>query len=296
MRAIKDLVISTMMKNNKKNILDALNFALDLSYSAGKILLKYQTKLSSLEITSKQAQGVASTADLASEKFIMKQISKKYPNHDILAEESAYAQFGDAKEAYQVFKEREWTWVIDPLDGTNNFLNGLDYYAICISLLHFGKPVLGVVYRPSNGDCYYASSFGESRFSNLTKSPKSKKLFSKSNKKKLSEAMLSTGFVTEKGKCFDTEFDQFVQIMKKSRGIRRMGSAALDLCLVASGVFDGFWESGLAPWDMAAAGIICEQSGVKVTDFEGRPFQPFTASILAARPPFYKELKSQFKR
>ncbi|CBW25519.1 inositol-1-monophosphatase [Halobacteriovorax marinus SJ] len=287
---------STMIKNNKKNINDALLFSLDLAKSAGKILLKYQTKLSSLEITSKQAQGVASTADLASEKFIIKEISKRFPEHDILAEESAYVQFGDAKEAYQVFKEREWTWVIDPLDGTNNFLNGLDYYAICISLLHMGKPVLGVVYRPSNGDCYYATSYAESRFINYQKSQKSKKLYSNVNRKKLKEAMLSTGFVTEKGKCFNTEFDQFVQIMKKSRGIRRMGSAALDLCLVASGVFDGFWESGLAPWDMAAAGLICEQSGVKVTDFQGRAFQPFTASILAARSPFYKELKAQFPR
>ncbi|WP_052590564.1 inositol monophosphatase family protein [Halobacteriovorax marinus] len=285
-----------MIKNNKKNINDALLFSLDLAKSAGKILLKYQTKLSSLEITSKQAQGVASTADLASEKFIIKEISKRFPEHDILAEESAYVQFGDAKEAYQVFKEREWTWVIDPLDGTNNFLNGLDYYAICISLLHMGKPVLGVVYRPSNGDCYYATSYAESRFINYQKSQKSKKLYSNVNRKKLKEAMLSTGFVTEKGKCFNTEFDQFVQIMKKSRGIRRMGSAALDLCLVASGVFDGFWESGLAPWDMAAAGLICEQSGVKVTDFQGRAFQPFTASILAARSPFYKELKAQFPR
>ncbi|WP_372651832.1 inositol monophosphatase [Halobacteriovorax sp.] len=284
------------MKNSKKNILDALKFSLELSYSAGKILLKHQTKLSSLEITSKQAQGVASTADLASEKFIIKEISKRYPTHDILAEESAYVQFGDAKDAYQVFKEREWTWVIDPLDGTNNYLNGLDYYAVCISLLHFGKPVLGVVYRPSNGDCYYASLYGESRFLNTQKSLKSKKIYSNTNKKKLKEAMLSTGFVTEKGRCFDTEFEQFVQIMKKSRGIRRMGSAALDLCLVASGVFDGFWESGLAPWDMAAAGIICEQSGVKVTDYEGRAFQPFTNSIIAARTPFYRELKSQFKR
>ncbi|ATH06948.1 hypothetical protein BIY24_03055 [Halobacteriovorax marinus] len=285
-----------MIKNNKKNINDALLFSLDLAKSAGKILLKYQTKLSSLEITSKQAQGVASTADLASEKFIIKEISKRFPEHDILAEESAYVQFGDAKEAYQVFKEREWTWVIDPLDGTNNFLNGLDYYAVCISLLHMGKPVLGVVYRPSNGDCYYATSYAESRFINYQKSQKSKKLYSNVNRKKLKEAMLSTGFVTEKGKCFNTEFDQFVQIMKKSRGIRRMGSAALDLCLVASGVFDGFWESGLAPWDMAAAGLICEQSGVKVTDFQGRAFQPFTASILAARSPFYKELKAQFPR
>lgn len=283
------------MKNNKKNILDALKFSLDLSYTAGKLLLKYQTKLSSLEITSKQAQGVASTADLASEKLIIKEISKRYPTHDILAEESAYAQFGDVKDAYQVFVEREWTWVIDPLDGTNNYLNGLDYYAICISLLHYGKPVLGVVYRPSNGDCYYASSFAESRYLNTQKTLKSKKLYSSTNKKKLKEAMLSTGFVTEKGRCFDTEFEQFVQIMKKSRGIRRMGSAALDLCLVASGVFDGFWESGLAPWDMAAAGIICEQSGVKVTDYEGRAFQPFTNSIIAARTPFYRELKSQFK-
>lgn len=291
----KDLEIS-MMKNKRSDIKEALKFSLELSQKAGEILLKYQRKLKSLEITNKQAQGVASSADIASEKFIIKSILKKFPDHNILAEESAYAQFGNKKKAYDVFKEKEWTWVIDPLDGTNNYLNGLDYYAICISLLHFGKAVVGVVYRPSNGDCYFASSFEQSKFQNLRIGPKVKTLFCDNNPKKLNQSLLSTGFVCEKGIPFDHEFSVFKHMMANSRGIRRMGSAALDLCLVSSGVFDGFWEKGLAPWDMAAAGLICIQSGVKVTDYNGREFQPFCESILAARQPFYRNLKREINR
>lgn len=267
---------------------------MELAVDAGKILLKHQKKLSSLQITSKQAQGVASTADLASEKFILKSIIKKYPDHEILAEEKAYSQFGDKKDAYLAFKDKMWTWVIDPLDGTNNYLNGLDYYAICISLLHFGEPVVGVVYRPSNGDCFYATSNQLSKLINFKEGTRAKKLFCEKNSKKLNECLLSTGFVSVKGTYLDTEFAHFMKMIKKSRGIRRMGSAALDLCLVSSGVFDGFWEKGLAPWDMAAAGLICIQSGVKVTDYKGRKFNPFTESIIAARTPFYRELKKQF--
>ncbi|OUR98588.1 hypothetical protein A9Q84_04015 [Halobacteriovorax marinus] len=282
------------MTKNKKNINEALKFSMDLAFDAGKILLKHQKKLSLLTITSKQAQGVASSADLASEKFILKKISKKYPDHEILAEEKAYAQFGDKKEAYEVFKDKTWTWVIDPLDGTNNYLNGLDYYAICISLLHYGEPVLGVVYRPTNGDCFFATSETESKLSNLKEGTRARKLFSDKNTKKLNQCLLSTGFVSVKGTYLDDEFAHFMKMIKKSRGIRRMGSAALDLCLVSSGSFDGFWEKGLAPWDMAAAGLICIQSGVKVTDYKGRKFQPFTESIIAARAPFYNELKKQF--
>ena len=285
-----------MMKNKKSDIKKALNFSIELAKDAGAILLKYQRKLSSLEITNKEAQGVASTADLASEKFIINSILKIYPEHHILAEESAYAQFGNKKKAYEVFKEKEWSWVIDPLDGTNNFLNGLDYYAVCISLLHFGKPVVGVVYRPSNGDCFYATSFEESKLKNLKENSRAKKLYSDVNNKKLNQSLLSTGFVCEKGTPFEKEFSLFKHMMKNSRGIRRMGSAALDLCFVANGVFDGFWEKGLAPWDMAAAGIICMQSGVKVTDYKGREFQPFTETIIAARKPFYSQLKKQINR
>jgi myo-inositol-1(or 4)-monophosphatase len=284
------------MKNSKNDIKKALQFSLELADQAGAILLKYQKKLSSLEITNKEAQGVASTADLASEKFIIKSIKKAYPKHEILAEESAYAQFGNKKKAYEVFKEKEWSWVIDPLDGTNNFLNGLDYYAICISLLHFGKPVIGVVYRPSNGDCFYASSFEQSKLKNLKENSRAKKLYSETNKKNLKQSLLSTGFVCEKGKPFEKEFSLFKHMMKSSRGIRRMGSAALDLCFVSSGVFDGFWEKGLAPWDMAAAGMVCLQSGVKVTDYNGKPFQPFTETILAARAPLYSQLKKQINK
>lgn len=283
------------ISNSKKFKADeALNYILKNLPEIGKILLKHQSKISSLKITVKTAQGIASTADYASEKALIKLISKKYPSHEFLAEESAYLQFDGESKRLAHFQEKEWVWIIDPLDGTNNFLNGLDYYAICVSLCHWGEPVLGVVYRPVTGECFYALKGKGSKKTNLNnKKVRPSSIVKKSNEKKLSDSLLVTGFTTEKGVLFDQEFELFKKMMGKSRGIRRMGSAALDLCYVASGVFDCFWERGLAPWDVAASGLICLEAGVQVTNYEQQSFHPFQESILAARNPLRKMIVEQ---
>lgn len=193
------------------------------------------------------------------------------------------------------FKKEDWCWIIDPLDGTHNFLAGMDYYAVCICLAYRGTPEVGVVYRPSNGECFYALKGQGAFLKNLKSKQKAQKIYSEKSGKKLDESMLVTGFATEKGVAFDIEFEYFRKIMGKSRGIRRMGSAALDLCYVASGLFSGFWERGLAPWDVAAPGLICLESGVRVTDYNGRKFHPFQKTIVAARNPVYNELKKLFR-
>lgn len=265
---------------------------MQLAEEVGKFLIKKQSRIlnlkSSLKVHHKEAQGVASEADVGAENMILKAIKKRYPTHEILAEESAYALFKGAKEKYEYLKEKEWVWVIDPLDGTNNFLNGLDYYAICISLVNFGNPVLGVVYRPRTGEAFRAMKDQGAQL-RLNGVSKFKKLKCVNTKKPLSECLLVTGFTTEKGELFDREFDLFKNMMGKSRGIRRMGSAALDLCYVASGIFDAFWERGLAPWDVSASGIICREAGILLSTYEGEAFHPFQSTIVAAR----KEIKSQ---
>lgn len=293
--------ITTKKASAKKTVKkeEALELSMGLAIKAARLLLLKQKKISSLKITNKKAQGIASSADTESEKLIVDGIKAKYPDHFILAEETAYKEYMGQMDRYKFLKEKEWVWIIDPLDGTNNFLNGLDYYGICISLVNFGEPVTGLVLRPTNGECFYAVKGKGSKLVNFTNGFKKKSapvsLKKSTNKKALCDSLLVTGFATEKGPVFDQEFDLFKHMLGKSRGIRRMGSAALDLCYVARGVFDCFWEKGLAAWDVSAAGLICLEAGVLVTDYEGQKFHPFQATIVASRTPLHKEILSLFR-
>lgn len=295
----KNIMKATTTKKITVKREEALELSIDLAIKAARFLLIKQKKISGLKITSKKAQGMVSNADVESEAMIIEGIKKKYPDHFILAEESAYAEYMGQMDHYKFLKEKEWVWIIDPLDGTNNFLNGLDYYGVCISLVHFGEPVVGVVLRPTNGECFYAVKGKGTKLINFSQNFKKKSkaitLKKSANKKKLADSLLVTGFATEKGPVFDEEFELFKHMLGKSRGIRRMGSAALDLCYVARGVFDCFWERGLAAWDVSAAGLICQEAGVVVTDYEGQKFHPFQATIVASRSPLHKEILSLFR-
>lgn len=271
---------------NEKELEAALNFSIELSQKAGKLLLKFQKKIGELKINYKESEGVASLADFESEKLIIKSILKSYPETQILAEESSFiANIKNFKE----IEKYPYTWIIDPLDGTTNFLNNFDYYSVCISLAHFGKPILGVVYRPSNGDLFYATKGKGAWFKPLGQK-RAKALIPMKKKKYLKDALLITGFSSEKGQVFQKEFKIFKNLTGKCRGVRRLGSAALDMCYVSSGIFDGFWESKLAPWDVAASGLISMESGLTVKDLKGKDFTPFNDSFVVARAPLLKEL------
>ncbi len=287
---------TTTRTSTKVNINLALKISLDLAKKSGIFLLKKQLRLSTLKINIKEAQGIASNADTESEKIIIDGIKKIFPDHFILAEESAFEEFKGEMSRYEFLKNTEWVWIIDPLDGTNNFLNGLDYFGVCISLVHFGDPVVGVVLRPSSGECFYAVKGKGTKLVNLfAKKSKVITLNKAENKKLLKSSLLVTGFTSEKGAIFEEEFTLFKKMLGKSRGIRRMGSAALDLCYVSKGVFDCFWERGLAAWDVSAAGLICTESGVTVTDYSGQRFHPFQGTIVAARAPLHGEILSIFQ-
>lgn len=293
-RSTKTRTTKTITK--KINYEDVLKLSLKLARESGLYLIKKQSRISSLKINSKEAQGIASNADTGSEKMIIDGIKKNYPDHFILAEESAYKEFHGEMSRYQFLKDKEWVWIIDPLDGTNNYLNGLDYFGVCISLAHFGEPVVGVVYRPSSGECFYAiKGKGTKTINLLVKKAKVTKLKKIVNKKMLKDCLMVTGFTTEKGPVFEEEFTLFKKMMGKSRGIRRMGSAALDMCYVSKGLFDCFWERGLAAWDVSAAGLICLESGVTVTDYAGQKFHPFQDTIVAARSPVHGDILSIFQ-
>jgi myo-inositol-1(or 4)-monophosphatase len=276
------------MKSTKKlsqsELKKILKEVIEVSKLAGTKLLGYQKKINTLKIDHKEAQGVVSEADVNTENFIIKKLKNVLTEAKFLAEESCYNN-------EDAFCERSegLLWVIDPLDGTTNFLNGMDVYAVCISLCLNGEPLLGVIHRPKTGDTYFAIK-NNGAFLQKDNGRAKKLINTKRKSKKLSNCLLATGFATEKGEPFDKEFDLFKNMMANCRGVRRMGSAALDLCFVAEGVFDGFWERGLAPWDVAAASIICSEVGMKVTDYEGRKFSIFGSTIVCAEPSILKNI------
>jgi myo-inositol-1(or 4)-monophosphatase len=261
-----------------------LAFAVDTALAAGEVLIRHQRKLSTLKTTYKKAAGMVSNADIASEALILQNIRKVWPAHGILAEEESWSK-GKSRD-----KASPWLWVIDPLDGTHNFLGGLDYYAVCIALAYCGQPVVGVVYRPATGEMFLTMKGKKSRYVHYPSST-AKMIYHALNSKKLSESLLVTGFKSEKGVWEESEFVEFKKLFRVSRGIRRMGSAALDICYVALGIFDGFWERGLAPWDVAAAGLIASEAGAIVTDFKGCPSTLFDENILVARRPLHSLMR-----
>ncbi len=268
-----------MKKNNLKS--PSLKFVIDLAVNAGDILSKFEKKIDMLKIKVKEGQGVASEADLASEEYIVKEILKKFPNDCIVAEELYNNSV--------CYKESP-TWVIDPLDGTNNYLNRIPYYGVCIAYVVKNIVELAVVYRPSSGEIFYAQKGKGSFYKKHHADTKSKKLFSPKNNKKLIDCVFSTNIYLNKDVKYDSMF-----LKKNSRAIRRMGSAALDQCYTALGTFDGFWDPKLFPWDLAASSLIASEAGCKVVNFNSNKFDFFSQSILIARPPLFNKIKQTFK-
>jgi len=280
---------SKTSKISKKQLFEMLNFAIELSKDAGKTLLQFQKKIHSLKVDNKHAQGVVSKADIATEKLIFARIKNHYPSHHILGEESFY-HLQQTTTEYEQFKKQEALWVVDPLDGTHNFLNGSDYYCISIAWVHLGVPLMGVIYRPVSGELFYATSLHGAYYVGPSSLHKKRKLFIDKNTKKIQDAIWVTGFASEKGVPVDSEFKLFKKLVCTSRGVRRFGSAALDICYVASGLWDGFFEKNLSPWDVAAAGLILKEAGGAVTNYSGENFNPFQSSIVGARHPLYKKI------
>ena len=276
------------MKVTTKELLDFQQFALDTSYEAGEILLKFQKQRHELLIMDKGADGIASQADEKSEDFILGEIRSKYPDHLILSEED-YSK--NKNNLIDNAKNIKFLWVIDPLDGTNNFVNGIPIYAVSISLLSMGEPIVGVVYNPTSGECFYASK-GEGAFLiDFRINPFKKYLLNrKENHKEMSDCIFSPAPTYEKNKTFEAQLSVFKKNILGCRAVRRLGSAALELCYVANGNFDGYWEKSLRPWDVAAAGLICLESNVQLTDFDGRAYTPFDNSILAAVDPLHQRV------
>lgn len=277
------------MKINSQFKKELLDFSLDMSYEAGEILLKFQKKRQELELKDKGAEGgIASEADQKSEEYIIGEIRSRYPEHYILSEED----YSDSHESsYVKAMESELAWVIDPLDGTNNFVNGIPIYAISIAVIEKGMPILGVVYNPTSGECFYASEGEGAYLIDFRINPfKKYTLENTTNEKEMGECIFSPAPVYEASSKFEQQLSVFRKNIMGARAVRRLGSAALELCYVANGNFDGYWEKSLKPWDVAAAGIILKEANVEITDFNGKTYTPFDESIIAAVNPLHRQI------
>jgi len=250
-----------------------LNFAIETAREAGQILLeKFGRKI---EISKKGNINLVTEADFASEKLIIEKIRSHYPKHSILAGES-----GESNSAV-TSGESIWKWIIDPLDGTTNYAHGYPCFCVTIALEHQGEIVLGVTFDPTRDELFAAEKGQGATLNN--------KKINVSETSELSEALIVTGFpynFAEK----DNFVDHLNDFLVHSRGVRRDGSAAIDMAYVACGRFDGFWEEGLNPWDVAAGVLLIEEAGGRISYYDNSPFSIYKAPICASNNLIHSEM------
>ena len=240
-----------------------LNFAIDMAREAGGLLIQ---KLGAAKVSNKGDIDLVTEADLASENLIIERIRSYHPQHGILAEESGEAVLVGGKRS-------EWKWIIDPLDGTTNYAHGYPCFCVSIALEHEGVLEVGVVYDPVR-DEMFAAERGRGATLNGRK-------IRVSDVEELRDAMVCTGFPYNVRERPDFTRD-FANFTMAAQAVRRDGSAAIDLAYVACGRFDGFWEDGLSPWDIAAGKLLIEEAGGKVSNFDNQPLSIYTLKVLAS--------------
>ena len=253
----------------RKHLRQFLAFAEKTAVEAGKILKKRFHSRHQVEY--KGRIDPVTEADLKSEEFITSRIDKQFPEHTILAEEGT----GSGEEA-------EFRWVIDPLDGTVNYAHGFPVYCVSIALEHDGEMVAGAVYDPERDELFRGAR-GLGAWVNRARL----KIATETN---IERALLATGFGYNIKTARRNNLGYFARMAKKAQGVRRPGSAAIDLCWLAAGRIDGFWELYLHPWDTAAAIVFVEEAGGKATQMNGNPYSIFHQSILAANPRLHRAM------
>ena len=241
---------------------------------AGKILISYYGTLLPHSIHKKAAHDFVTEADNTSEKFITSELKKHFPEIPILAEETGYSSDNTS----------EYKWIIDPLDGTKNFIHSIPYFCISIGLEKNNSNVFGMVYAPLQNELFYAEK-GKGAFLN-------DKLISVSPLDNFSESFISTGFPFKSRENSAHYFNTFQSIFSNVTNVRRCGAAALDLAYVACGRYDGFWELGLSPWDISAGICLIEEAGGKVTDFYNSSHSLENGTIIAGNTLVHKNLYS----
>jgi len=247
-----------------------LTTAVKAARRAAGLINRASQDIDALTVKHKNHNDYVTEVDRAAEQTIIDVLLTAYPNHAILAEESG-AQ-GDS----------EFQWVIDPLDGTTNFLHGFPQYCVSIALLHKGQLNQAVVYDPSRNDLFTASR-GQGAYLN-------ERRIRVSNRLKLADSLIGTGFPYRDFSHLDAYMAMFRDMLQKTSGVRRPGSAALDLAYVAAGRLDGFWEIGLNKWDIAAGCLLIQEAGGLVGDFNGDDSYIDTGNVVAGNPKIFAQL------
>ena len=247
-----------------------INIAVKAARRAGRVINQASGNLDVLTVRHKSLNDLVSEVDRASEEAIIDTIRAAYPEHAILAEESGAAGASD------------YVWIIDPLDGTTNYLHGYPAYCVSIAMTHKGVLTHGVIFDPTRNDLYIASR-GRGAFLNDRR-------LRVSRRDKLIDGLIGTGFPFRMLDHVDAYCAMLKELMGKTAGVRRPGSAALDLAAVAAGRYDGFWEIGLSPWDMAAGALMILEAGGLVGDLQGDDHYLRSGNIVAGNPKMFAQL------
>ncbi len=250
-----------------------LNIAIKAARAAGAIINRAALDIERVQVTAKSHNDFVTEVDSAAEMAIIDTLLQAYPGHGILAEESGRTHGA---------RDSEYVWIIDPLDGTTNFIHGFPVYAVSIALAFRGQVQQAVVYDPARNDLFYASK-GKGAYLNDRRLRVSKR-------SRMLEALIGTGFPFRKGDNFKRYLKIFEDVMQVCAGLRRPGAAALDLCYVAAGWYDGFFETGLNPWDVAAGSLIITEAGGLVGNFTGEADFLHQRELVAGNPRIYAQL------
>lgn len=251
-----------------------LTIAVKAARRAGSVINRAARDLDALSVTRKRPNDFVTEADKGAEQAIIDVLLRAFPDHAILAEESGRSGGGSNKSDY--------TWIIDPLDGTTNFIHGFPQYAVSIGLQHKGIITQAVVYDPASNELFTASR-GHGAFLNDRRLRVSKRTF-------MRDALIGTGFPFRDFTRLDRYLAMLREVTTKCAGVRRAGAAALDLAYVAAGRLDGFWEFGLSPWDMAAGSLLIQEAGGLVADFEGESGYLESGCIVCGNPKVFAQL------
>ena len=250
-----------------------LNIAVKAARAAGAIINRAALDLEVIKVGSKGPNDFVSEVDRKAEEVIIQTLLEAYPGHGILAEESGREHGA---------RHSDYVWIIDPLDGTTNFLHGFPVYAVSIGLAFRGQVQQAVVYDPTRNDLFFASK-GRGAFLNDRRLRVSKRT-------RINDALIGTGFPFRKGDNFKRYVKMFEEVMQSCAGLRRPGAAALDLCYVAAGFYDGFFETGLNPWDVAAGSLMITEAGGLIGNFTGESDYLYQREVVAGNPKVYGQL------
>lgn len=243
----------------------AVTLMVKAARAAGNVLLRHMYKLDALNVVEKDRMDFASEVDELAEKEIVKEFRRSTPDYAILGEESGFSGKGNSR----------YTWVIDPLDGTSNYLRGIPHFCVSIGLVENGEPIHGVIFDPLRNELF-TSSRGSGTVLN-------EKRVRVADRKDLNGAMLITGFAPRERSRTSAHLKCLDSLLTEAEDVRRTGSAALDLAYVACGRADAYFEAGVKPWDIAAGALMVREAGGKVSDFKGRGTGPMDARGVASR-------------